>query len=92
FGLMFHGFDYPDETGKGRFGARFWHPTMRHGIITYPQPNDLTLLYKDIRAMKAKSFHMGTNCIGCDEEGFKNLIEEPNSVAYPNAHDLLRQG
>jgi len=27
-GLMFHGFDYPDETGDNKLHARFWRPTM----------------------------------------------------------------
>ena len=28
FGLMFHGFDYPDETGQNILAARFWKPKM----------------------------------------------------------------
>ena len=28
YGVMFHGFDYPDETGDGKLHARFWRPTM----------------------------------------------------------------
>ena len=32
FGLMFHGFDYPDEGEPGEFWARFWEPTMDKGV------------------------------------------------------------
>jgi hypothetical protein len=28
FGLMFHGFDYPDETGENKLYARFWQQKM----------------------------------------------------------------
>jgi len=29
FGLMFHGFTYPDESGDGKLSARMWYPVMR---------------------------------------------------------------
>ena len=36
FGLMYHGFTYPDEADtpetKGRLTARFWYPVMRKGF------------------------------------------------------------
>lgn len=35
FGLMFHGFDYPDEVGGKQLHARFWNPVMRHGHIIF---------------------------------------------------------
>ena len=38
YGLMFHGFDYPDETGEHKLYSRFWHPKMEKGIITFPRP------------------------------------------------------
>jgi CRISPR-associated protein Cas5d len=38
FGLMFHGFDYPDEFGKNEFHARFWQPKMIKGIIEFVRP------------------------------------------------------
>ena len=43
FGLMFHGFDYPDETGKDIFAARFWSAIMSNGIIRFPEPKDCTV-------------------------------------------------
>lgn len=38
FGLMFHGFDYPDECGGTALHARFWRPTMTNGVIRFPRP------------------------------------------------------
>ena len=43
FGLMFHGFDYPDETGKNELGVRLWHQTMRDGVIAFADPRDVAL-------------------------------------------------
>jgi len=57
YGLMFHSFDYPDETGKGRLATNFWRPKLKDGILTFPRPNDTSqILKKDIRAMAPKSF------------------------------------
>lgn len=70
FGLMFHGFDYPDETGKTtetgkpdadgehRLHSRFWHATMRHGIIEYPRPDQCDIR-QFIRKMAPKTFDLG---------------------------------
>ena len=60
FGLMFHGFDYPDETGQDKFEARFWRPTMRGGIIRFERPEDCTIR-KFVREMTPKSFGRGRN-------------------------------
>ena len=43
FGLMFHGFDYADETGKNELKARFWMPEMKRGVIDYLSPDDCTV-------------------------------------------------
>jgi len=43
YGLMFHGFDYPDETGENRLYSRFWRPIMKDGIITFPRPAECTI-------------------------------------------------
>jgi CRISPR-associated protein Cas5d len=40
FGLMFHGFDYPDENQPGEFWARFWRARMVDGHIKFPRPDD----------------------------------------------------
>lgn len=38
FGLMFHGFDYPDEYGKSEFHSRFWQAKMIDGVVDFPRP------------------------------------------------------
>ena len=55
FGLMFHGFDYPDETGEDKLYARFWKPTMRDGVICFDQPETCTAR-KFVREMTRKVF------------------------------------
>jgi CRISPR-associated protein Cas5d len=52
FDLMFHGFNYPDETNNEIFQARFWRPKMLDGVIHFPKPTNKDLLVKDIRRMK----------------------------------------
>ena len=57
FGVMFHGFDYPDETGHDVFAARFWRPKMTNGVIQFPSPEEIPEeMKREIRAMKAKKF------------------------------------
>lgn len=57
YGLTFHSFDYPDETGSGRFGANFWRPKLVNGILTFPRPDDARqIVKKDIRAMQPRAF------------------------------------
>ncbi|MDL2271825.1 type I-C CRISPR-associated protein Cas5c [Desulfovibrio sp. OttesenSCG-928-I05] len=92
FGLMFHGFDYPDETGEDLFQARFWRPVMRNGVITFPEPDDSQLIRKPIRPMRGKVFTPGENYAGCGEAALEQLLEEPAAVAYPDAQTLLHGG
>lgn len=60
YGLMFHSFGYPDETGKQKLISNFWRPTMRKGIIHYPRPEACDVR-KDVRAMGVKPFGIGLN-------------------------------
>ncbi|BDV43650.1 type I-C CRISPR-associated protein Cas5 [Geotalea uraniireducens] len=43
YGLMFHGFDYPDETGIRELHSRFWRPVMQDGVVTFPKPEECTV-------------------------------------------------
>jgi CRISPR-associated protein Cas5d len=43
FGIMFHGFDYPDETGKNELGVRLWNQTMKDGVIEFIDPRNVEL-------------------------------------------------
>jgi CRISPR-associated protein Cas5d len=57
YGLTFHGFDYPDETGTGRLGANFWRPKLVNGVLTFPRPEDASqIVKKDIRVMQPRAF------------------------------------
>ncbi len=70
FGVMFHGFDYPDERTSNEFWARFWRATMINGIISFPRPDDQDrIIRKFVRPMTA---HPPTTT-GLDEQG---LFEE----------------
>lgn len=55
YGLMFHSFDYPDETGDNKLHTRFWRPTMVNGVIRF-DPNDCTIRRNFVRDMRAKKF------------------------------------
>lgn len=60
FGLMFHGFDYPDETGENKLYARFWQQKIVNGVIRFAQPQDCTTR-KFVRDMSVKPFGVGEN-------------------------------
>ncbi|AIQ11716.1 type I-C CRISPR-associated protein Cas5c [Paenibacillus durus] len=46
FGIMVHGINYPDETGRKERETRLWRPKIEHGIIRYIRPEECTLLRK----------------------------------------------
>jgi CRISPR-associated protein Cas5d len=58
YGLMFHGFDYPDETGTNELYARFWYPTLKKGVLNFERPKDCKHK-KFVREMEAKTFGPG---------------------------------
>jgi CRISPR-associated protein Cas5d len=52
FGLMFHGFDYPDESGENVLKARFWHPVMQDGVIEFIRPDECSpALVREVKEM-----------------------------------------
>lgn len=67
FGLMFHGFDYPDETGENILRSRFWRPVMRHGVIEFPRPETCDIR-KNVHPMTPKFFEKGRNFRPVEEE------------------------
>ena len=62
FGLMFHGFDYPDECGGSELRARFWRPTIVNGVIRFPSPESCADR-KFVRDMTTKRFGLGNNLL-----------------------------
>lgn len=74
FGLMLHGFDYPDETGRDMLAVRFWRPRMVDGIVEFPAPGDCDrALCRDVRPMRKKEFPAFS---GLEEPALRELIKE----------------
>lgn len=72
FGLMFHSFDYPDETGvdedgKHKLFTRSWQPTMVNGVIRFERPEDCKVR-KFVREMNPKAFGIEANQRAVDDE------------------------
>lgn len=67
FGLMFHGFDYPDETGRNELVSRLWRATMYKGILTFPRPEGCEAR-KLVRSMYPKKFGMDINLKSVEQE------------------------
>ncbi|MBN1126953.1 MAG: type I-C CRISPR-associated protein Cas5 [Sedimentisphaerales bacterium] len=77
-GVMFHGYDYPDETGEDELVVRLWRAKMKDGIIEFPAPKDCDhSLRRFIRKMTAKEFENNLNF---------TLIDNDSSVA-----DLVKE-
>ena len=82
YGIMFHGFDYPDETGKTdedgkpdetgkyRLHSRFWKPVMQKGVIKFIRPDEC-IMRKFVREMIPNP----PQSIGINEEALKNELD-----------------
>jgi len=73
FGVMFHGFDYPDEIGNKELMVRLCHQLMKDGVIEFKSPKDIP------EEMKRQVKDYGENYeFRKFEEGvnFKNVDEE----------------
>ena len=60
FGLMFHSFDYPDETGSDELHGNFWQPVMKNGVIDFIRPQACSYR-RFIRKMEPKQFLLNEN-------------------------------
>jgi len=67
FGLTFHGFDYPDETGLNELHSRFWHATLKQGVLEFARPEDCVIKRK-IRRMARKEFNLNNNLLNVEDE------------------------
>ena len=65
FGTMFHGFNYPDETGEDKLETRFWRAKMVDGVIEFIPPSKCSMV-KFIREQKAKEFIDNKNFTGLE--------------------------
>lgn len=70
FGIMFHSFAYPGETGVNELGAQLWHAKMTDGEIVFPSPFECDKqMYRTIRPMKPKKFGKKYNNFSISAEG-----------------------
>lgn len=78
FGVMFHGYDYPDETGEDVLVVRLWRAKMKDGIIDFPAPKDCDpSLRRFIRKMTAKEFENNRNFTLIDNDlSVADLVKE----------------
>jgi CRISPR-associated protein Cas5d len=67
FGLMFHGFDYPDEVGGDKLYARFSRTTVNDGVIRFERPEQCTVK-KLVRTMSVKAFGIRQSQRSVDDE------------------------
>ncbi|MBS3950752.1 MAG: type I-C CRISPR-associated protein Cas5, partial [Peptococcaceae bacterium] len=84
FGVMVHGFDYPDETGKDEMSVRLWKSArLENGYIRFPAPNDDSpvILTRFIKPMKAKVFEDEAGFSGLNEPEFRALLGESGDEA-----------
>jgi len=72
FGVMFHGFDYPDESGESALVSCFWHATMQAGVIRFLRPDDQSLIRKEVRPMQANP----PQSIGLNEPSLVECLRE----------------
>lgn len=73
FGLMHHGFTYPDEAWSeetaGMLTNRLWYPVMKKGVINFLPPEQCPVL-RPVRKMGMKAFGREQgNFTGLDEFG-----------------------
>ncbi|MDO5062148.1 MAG: type I-C CRISPR-associated protein Cas5c [Peptostreptococcaceae bacterium] len=61
FGLMLHGLNYPDETGKDMLQVRMWQPVMKNGVIRFIRPQECKIV-RDLHELQAKLFTMDDIC------------------------------
>ena len=68
FDLMYHGIDYPDETGEDYLYVRFYRPEMWNGIVNFDSPENC-----EIRSYKCQTDGIRRFVIG---RNLKPVIEE----------------
>lgn len=66
FGLMFHSFAYPDETGGDTLHSQFWQATLKRGILAFPRPEHC-MIRRLVRPMSIKPFGIGDNLQGAND-------------------------
>lgn len=66
FGMQFHSFGYPNETGKNELTRRLWRAEMQDGYVVFPRPEDCRSEF--VRKWTRTPFELGgTVCSVADE-------------------------
>lgn len=73
-GVMFHGFNYPDETGRDTLEVRLWQAVMDHGILHFPRPEACRLVRTVRSGIVPKAFR--AEDVKAVEEEARELAEE----------------
>lgn len=55
FGVMFHGFNYPSDTGRNTLETRLWMPEMDNGCIRFIRPEECRMV-RTVREFEKKEF------------------------------------
>ena len=78
FGPMFHGYDYPNETGKNELSRRLWRARMSDGVIEFPTPTDIPETMRQfLRPMQPTPFENNRNfTLADDDASVRRLINE----------------
>ena len=74
FGMQFHGFGYPNETGKNELTRRMWSAKMQDGVLVFPRPETCheTVIKKGV----SKDFALGKSLLSSEEELSSIMREE----------------
>jgi len=75
YGLMFHSFGYPDETGDNKLIVRLWKPVMKYGVIEFTRTDNPGNIIKEIHPMTAKEFGGSINLKNVEKE-YEGLIQQ----------------
>lgn len=79
-GIMVHGINYPDETGRDKLETRLWNAQMKDGIIDFIRPEDCAMVM-DTVDYSAKSFVKGKNFSGLEEFEREGMFDELDNSA-----------
>jgi CRISPR-associated protein Cas5d len=76
FGVQFHGYDYPDETGSDELAVRLWKVRMKDGLIKFPMPKDCSPR-RVVRKMAKKEFENNRNFSSINNDiSIADLLQE----------------
>ena len=78
FGPIFHGYDYPNETGKPELWKRLWRAKMNDGVIVFPSPSECAESMRQfVRPMNPTPFVDKKNFIFIDnDESVADLLKK----------------